>query len=43
METRKFYEYDELKWFLSEFGNRIEIIKETQLKKCYKLKFRWVN
>lgn len=42
VEVRKFDTYDEEKWFVSEFKDKIEILKYETLKKCSKLVFRWL-
>lgn len=42
IETRKFNEYDELKWFLWAYSSQFEIIELKELKRHYKLKIKWL-
>jgi hypothetical protein len=41
VETRKFFDYDEVKWFLSAYKDQMEVLENKTLKTCYKLKIKW--
>lgn len=42
VETRKFFNYDEVQWFLSAYKDQVKVLESKTLKTCYKLKFKWL-